>query len=44
MIVSDIFFDTYNIKLSDCKNIINYTNYYQIAYNKIFSLIGEKLT
>lgn len=36
-----IFFDTCNIKLLDCKNIVNYTSHYQIAFDKIFSLINE---
>lgn len=44
MTVTCVFFDTCNVKLSDCRNIINYTNYYQIAYDKILSLIRKNLT
>lgn len=44
MTVSHVFFDSYNVKLLDCKNIIDCTSYYQITYDKIFSLIEENLT
>ncbi len=44
MTVTRIFSDTCNMKLSDCKNIIDYTSCYQIAYDKILSLIGENST
>lgn len=30
------------MKFLNCKNIINYTNRYQIVFDKIFSLINEK--
>ncbi len=41
MTVTCIFSDACNMKLSDCRKITDYTSRYQIAYDKIFSLIGE---
>lgn len=41
MTVICIMCDSCNIKLSDYKNIIDYISRYQIAYNKILSLIGD---
>lgn len=35
------FVDTHNIKLSDYKDIIDYRNQYQIAFDNIFNLIGK---
>lgn len=29
------------MRLLDCKNGVNYTKYYQIDFDKIFSLINE---
>ena len=39
--ISRIFVDTCNVKLSECKDIINYTSRYQIAFDKLISLISE---
>ncbi len=39
--ITCIFSNACNVKLSDCRNIIDYTSHYQIAYDKILSLIGE---
>lgn len=36
-----IFVDTYNAKLSNYKNFINYINWYQIVFNKILNLITK---
>ncbi len=44
MTVTRVFSNACNVKLSDYRNIIDYTSRYQIAYNKILSLIGENLT
>ncbi len=44
MTVTRVFSDACNVKLSDCRNIIDYTSRYQIAYDKILSLIGENST
>lgn len=41
MSVTCKFIDACNIKLSDCKDIIDYTNRYQIAFEKILSLINK---
>lgn len=40
MSVTRVFVDACNIKLSDCKDIVDYTNRYQIAFNNILSLVG----
>lgn len=36
-----IFFDSCNMKFLDNKDVINYTSYYQIALDKILSLINK---
>lgn len=36
-----IFMDALITKLSDCKNIIEYTSWYQITFDKILSLLNE---
>lgn len=35
------FFNTFNMKLLNYKNVVNYTSCYQIAFNKILSLINK---
>lgn len=42
MSISRVFVVACNIKLSDCKNIIDYTSRYQIAFDKLLSLINEE--
>ena len=42
MSVSRVFVDACEIKLSDYKDIIDYTSCYQIAFNKLLSLINEE--
>ena len=41
MSVIQIFSDTCTVKLSECKDIIDYTNRYQAAFDKITSLTTE---
>lgn len=41
MSIIKIFYKTYNIKLSDCKDVMNYINCYQMAFDKIQSLITK---
>ena len=41
MSVTHLFVDACNIKLSDCKDIIDYTSRYQIAFDNILNLIGK---
>ncbi len=41
MSVTRIFIDACNVKLSDCKDVIDYTSRYQIVFDKILSLINE---
>lgn len=41
MSINSIFSDTYNVKLSDCKDVVDYTRHYQIAFDKILSLINN---
>ena len=36
-----IFSDTYNLKLLDCKDVIDYTSRYQIIFDKILILINK---
>lgn len=43
MSVTKIFYKAYNIKLSDCKDVMDYTGCYQVAFDKIQSLITESL-
>ena len=40
MSVTRFFCETCNVKLSDCKDVIDYTGRYQVAFDKIQSLIG----
>ena len=42
MSVTRIFLDAYLVKLSDCNNVINYTSRYQIAFDKLLSLLNTK--
>lgn len=42
MSVSRMLVDTYNIKSLDCKDIVDYTNCYKIAFNKLLSLINKE--
>lgn len=35
-----MFIVAYNIKLSDCKDVIDYISRYQIIFDKLFSLIS----
>lgn len=42
MSVTRIFADVYNVKLSDCKDVLDYTSCYQIAFNKLVSLISTE--
>lgn len=35
--------DALNTKFSDCKDIVKYTSWYQIAFDKIFSLLNNDL-
>ena len=37
-----IFLDTCVVKLLDYNNVINYTNYYQIAFDKLLSFLNIK--
>lgn len=41
MSVTRIFCEACNIKLSDCKDVMDYTGRYQVAFDKIQSLITE---
>ena len=41
MTVTDIFSAACNVKLSDCRDIIDYISRYQIAYDKILRLIRD---
>lgn len=41
MSVTCIFADAFTTKLSDCKDIMEYTGRYQIPFNKILSLLNE---
>lgn len=41
MSVSRIFMDACSVRLSDCKDIIDYTSRYQITFDKILSLTNE---
>lgn len=42
MSVSRVFVNICNIKFSDYKDVINYTNGYQIIFNKLFNSIIEE--
>lgn len=42
MSVTRIFSDACNVKLSECKDVIEYTSRYQIAFDKIVSLTSEE--
>lgn len=41
MSIGRIFVDACNVKLSECKDVIDYTSRYQIAFDKLISLISE---
>ena len=41
MSVIRIFSDACNVRLLDCKDVVDYTSRYQIAFDKILSLINE---
>ena len=36
-----IFSDACNVRLSDCKDVVDYTSHYQLAFDKILSLIND---
>ncbi len=42
MSVNQMFVDACNVKLSDCKDVVDYTSRYQIAFDKLLSLITEE--
>ncbi len=42
MSVTRIFFDACVVKLSDCNDVIDYTNCYQIAFDKLLSLLNTE--
>ena len=42
MSVSRMFVDACNVKLSGCKDVVNYTSRYQITFDKLFSPITEE--
>lgn len=42
MSISQVFVNTCNIKLLNCKNVVDYTSCYQIAFNRLLSLIIKK--
>lgn len=42
MSVSRVFVNACNVKLSDCKDVVDYTSRYQIAFDKLLSLITEE--
>lgn len=44
MSITKIFRKAYNIKLLDCKDIMEYTRYHQLAFIKIQSLITKNLS
>lgn len=39
--VTRIFLDAYNVRLLECKDIIDYTSQYQIAFDKLLSLLNN---
>lgn len=41
MSITRIFSDTCNLRLLDCKDIIDYTSHYQIVFDKILYLIND---
>lgn len=41
MSIGRIFVDACNVKLSECKDVIDYTSRYQIAFDKLISLRSE---
>lgn len=41
--VTCIFADALTTKLSDCKDNMSYTSWYQIAFDKILNLLNEDL-
>lgn len=41
MSVIRIFSDACNVRLLDCEDVVDYTSRYQIAFDKILSLINE---
>lgn len=42
MSVSRVFVNACNVKLSDCKDVVDYTSRYQIAFDKLLSVINEE--
>lgn len=42
MSVSRVFVNACNVKLLDCKDVVDYTSCYKIAFNKLLSLINEE--
>ena len=41
MSVTRTFVDALNTKLSDCKDVVEYTSRYQIVFDKILSLLND---
>ena len=41
MSVTEIFLDKYNMRFLEYKDIINYTNWYQISFNQLFNLFNN---
>lgn len=41
MSITRIFTDACNVRLSDCRDVVDYTSRYQIAFDKILSLIND---
>lgn len=41
MSITHIFSDACNVRLSDCKDVVDYTSRYKIAFDKILSLIND---
>ena len=42
MSISRVFVDACNVKLLDCKDVVDYKSRYQIAFDKFLSLITEE--
>lgn len=40
--INQVVVDACNIKLSECKNVVNHISYYQIAFDKPTSIILEE--
>ena len=42
MSVSQVLVDVCNVKLLDCKEVVDYTSRYQVAFDKLLSLINKE--